>query len=324
MTPDPILQVLHGYRLAGALKAAAELDLFTAMAGGATALAIAGRAGASVRGVSILLDALQGTGLVRKSGRLYRPSPLARTFLTRGSPKSILRVMPLFAHRAIWDSFADVASAVRKGRSTLPSNAHAKDQKFWEDFADATADEARRCAAEMVRIVRPRGPMRVLDVACGSGMYGKSVADANPRAEVTYFDQPNVLRRTRRLVGRGRFLAGDLFRTDLGGPYDLVIASHILHHFSLAKSAGIVKKIARALRPGGTLVAQEFLADDARRKRTQQLLFSLVMLVWTEGGHAYSFGEMRRLLTANGFRDVRFHLPDAPGQFVTARSCTRE
>ena len=80
----------------------------------------------------------------------------------------------------------------------------------------------------------------------------------------------------------------------------------------------LTRKIARALKPGGRLVIQEFVADEGRSKKAQPLMFAVTMLVWTKAGDAYRASDYRRWLRAAGLGRVR-HLPLAmPGDLIMA------
>ncbi|MHC4607756.1 MAG: class I SAM-dependent methyltransferase [Planctomycetota bacterium] len=325
---DPIFEILGGYRLSAALWSAMQLGLFTSISKGKkTAEAIASDVGAASRGVRILLDALLITRLVTKKGSSYSLSALAKHYLVEGEPDYMGDEAFLHVHPDIWSAFATLAGAARKGGSVVEPNAQSPEQPYWEDFARRTVDAARRSAAKMMEVLRigpGAGPMKVLDVACGSGMYGVAVAEANPDAEVTLQDRADVLAHTRRNVAatdvadRVRYLEGDFFDADLGGPYDLVLISHLLRHFGKQECGKLVKRLAKAMRRGGRFLLQEFVVDDARLRRRRQLQHALMMLAWTEQGETYSFGEIRRLLIRGGFRHVEFHRLGRPAQFVTA------
>jgi C-methyltransferase len=323
LKPDPIFQLLLGYRTAAVTRAAIELDCFTAVAEGKrTAAAIAAARGGTERSIRILLDAMAaaGPGLLRKSGRRYALTPLARRYLVRTSREFVGPLLPLYGHRTMWDGFFDLPKAVRAGTSVLAKNAHASDQTFWEDFARATAGDAVPKARAMIRLLRriPAG-CAVLDLACGSGAYGATFARRIPGAEVTLLDRGNVLAVTRRLVDVPvKYLEGDLFGTDFGGPYDVVIASHVFHHFDRGECAGLARKIAGALRPGGRLVVQEFIPDEARSRKLQPLLFAVTMLVWTREGDAYALSDYRRWFADAGFRRVTRHPLEGPADVLIA------
>jgi ubiquinone/menaquinone biosynthesis C-methylase UbiE len=316
VNPEPIFDLLLAYRVAAALRTAIELDYFSALAEGqVTAPRIAKSRGGTERSVRILLDALAATApeVLKKSGSRYRLTPLSRRYLVGSSPEFVGAFIPLLSHKTMWDGFRDLPLAVRLGTSVLEKNAHAKDQTFWEDFARSTRAEAIPKAMAMLRMLKwvPPG-CEVLDLACGSGGYGGTFARCIPGAKVTLLDQPNVLAVTRTLVeGPVQFLEGDLFETPYGGPYDLVIASHVFHHFDPQQCELLASKMAGALKPGGRLVIQEFVADEKRTSRPQALLFALTMLVWTRSGDAYAYSDYRRWLRRAGLRKL-VHRPLLP------------
>jgi 2-polyprenyl-3-methyl-5-hydroxy-6-metoxy-1,4-benzoquinol methylase len=323
MNPEPIFRALLGYRQAAVVRAAIELDCFSAIAEGrSTAAAVAKSRGGTGRSVRILLDAVAAStpAVLRKKGNSYALTPVSRRFLVRSGPAYIGRLMPLYGHRRMWDGFFDLPAAVRAGRSVMEKDAHSARQDFWEDFARATAQEAAIKAARMVRLLgkTPR-PCEILDIACGSGMYGATFARRLPGAALTLFDQPNVLVQTRKIVDvPATYAEGDLFRTPFGGPYDLIISSHVLHHFNPADCLKLLRKVAAALKPGGRLVIQEFISDERRSQNVQALMFAVTMLVWTREGDAYCLSDYRKWLKQAGFRKVAFHPQEEPGDFLVA------
>jgi SAM-dependent methyltransferase len=321
MTPDLIFQALLGYRLAAVLRAAVELDYFGAIAEGKrSAKAVAAARGGTERSARMLLDALASSapGLLRKSGSGYALAPVARKYLVKGSPAYLGDLMPLYGHRHMWDAFYDLPEAVRAGTCVTASNAHSKNQEFWETFAEATFRDAVPKARKMIDLLgRPPKGLAVLDLACGSGAYGATFAGAG--ADVTLFDQANVLKRTRKLVRSNvRYAAGDLFKTPFGGPYDVILASHVFHHFDARACQVLARKIAKALKPGGRLVIQEFVADEGRSKKPQPLMFAVTMLVWTKAGDAYRVSDYRGWLRTAGLSAVRYVPLAMPGDLILA------
>jgi len=323
VNPEPIFQALLGYRTAAVVRAAIELDLFSAIAeGAATAAELAQRRGGTERSIRILLDAtaVVAPRLLRKKRDGYALTPTSRQFLVRSSRSFIGQLMPLFGHRKMWEMFYDLPAAVRAGRSVADKDAHSADQDFWEDFARATARDAVRKGRRMVELLgkKPK-PVRVLDLACGSGMYGATFAREIPGSTVTLFDQANVLAQTRKIVDvPATYLEGDLFRTGFGGPYDVIVASHVFHHFNPGDCRTLMAKIHGALAPGGRLLIQEFVPDEKRATNEQALMFAVTMLVWTREGDAYCRSDYQKWLKQSGFRKVTFHRQPEPGDFLVA------
>lgn len=320
VNPEPIFETLLAYRKAGVLRAAIELDCFSAVAAGRrTARAVAAACGGTERSVRILLDALAANvpSVLRKRGSGYALTPLARRFLVRGSPAFVGPLLPLYGHKRLWDAFHELPAAVRAGTSVAPSDAHSPKQEFWEDFARATAKDAVPKARLMIRLLGlPRG-CEILDLACGSGGYGATFAREVPGARVTLFDQKYVLAVTRKLVDVPvRYVGGDLRKAPFGGPYDAILASHVFHHFDPRECAALAGKLAAALKPGGKVLVQEFVPDERRARKAQPLMFGVTMLVWTRAGDAYRVSDYRKWFAAAGLRRLRHFPLNLPGDLL--------
>src|SRR5215813_13312760 len=84
--PVQIFDTIQGYQRAFALKAAVELDLFTAIARGSHITPdIAKACKAAERGVRILSDAMVVMGFLTKSGNRYSLTPDTAFFLDKNS-----------------------------------------------------------------------------------------------------------------------------------------------------------------------------------------------------------------------------------------------
>jgi ubiquinone/menaquinone biosynthesis C-methylase UbiE len=171
------------------------------------------------------------------------------------------------------------------------------------------------------------GPMRVLDIAAGHGLFGIEIAKQNPQARVTGLDWTPVLRVARdnaRKAGiheRYDTLPGSAFEVDFGGPYDAVLLTNFLHHFDAATCVGLLKKVRRALRPGGRAVALEFVPNEDRISPPMPAAFSLTMLTTTAAGDAYTLSELTAMYHNAGFRDVTSKpIPMSPHTIVMGRS----
>src|SRR5262245_66444507 len=82
-----VYDALTGYQRSAALKAAIDLDVFTAIGEGAdTAAALAARSGAAERGVRALCNRLVADRLLVTDRGRYRLTPTAAAFLDRRSP----------------------------------------------------------------------------------------------------------------------------------------------------------------------------------------------------------------------------------------------
>ncbi len=138
VSPDQFLNDLLGFLKTSALKAAIELNLFSAIAAEKGDLGrIANRTGASERGIRILCDYLTVHGFLEKQGGRWRLTPSTETFLTRESPAYMGTVADFLASPemiGLW--LTDSASFVRKGGS-LGLISEAPDSPIWVKFARA-------------------------------------------------------------------------------------------------------------------------------------------------------------------------------------------
>ena len=94
--PSPanfVNRIFFGYQNAAVLKAALELDVFTAIGSGTLDVAtLAAKAKASPRGIAALCDSLSVMGFLAKSSAGYALTPDAAAFLDRKSPACIAKL----------------------------------------------------------------------------------------------------------------------------------------------------------------------------------------------------------------------------------------
>jgi ubiquinone/menaquinone biosynthesis C-methylase UbiE len=167
------------------------------------------------------------------------------------------------------------------------------------------------------------GPMRVLDIAAGHGLFGIEIAKQNPQARVTGLDWAKVLEvavDNARKVGvadRYDLLPGSAFEVDFGGPYDVVLLTNFLHHFDVPTCVGLLKKVHAALRPGGRAATLEFVPNEDRVSPPMPAGFSLTMLATTAAGDAYTLSELTSMYTDAGFKAITAHpIPMSPHTVV--------
>lgn len=325
--PTPILQMLQANQATAVLKTSIDLGVFAALSGaprGAEAVATA--IGCPARATAVLLDALAVFGLAERRGATYELSPLSRAFLVPGGPTYLGDTANIFAGPLLWDAFGRLTEAVRAGGSVMPQHAEIASHPFWETFAQSSAALAFPAAGALAELLASRvsgaSKVRVLDVAAGSGIYGHTLLRRS-NVEVTFLDWPNVLPETRawgeRLgtdAARARYLPGSVFDADLGGAYDVIIASHLYHHFDPPTCQSLTRRLTSALAPGGQLCVHDFVAG-AALENPGATLFSLVMLVWTRAGKAYGQGDYETWMLESGLsRPVAHPLPGMPTSWL--------
>ena len=320
--------MLTAHQRTAALKAAIDLDVFRAVGEGpGDVSSIARHCSASERGIRILCDYLTICGVLLKSDGRYHHSPTSAIFLDPRSPSSIAEFLGNPAQR---DPSLHLAEIVRTGRTILPGKGSVEPENpIWVQFAETMAPLMAPLAAPLGSIVLEghTGPMRVLDIAAGHGLFGIEIAKQNPQAHVTGLDWAPVLRvaldNARRAGVHDRYdmLPGSAFEVDFGGPYDAVLLTNFLHHFDQPTCVGLLKKVHGVLRPGGRAATLEFVPNEDRVSPPVPAAFSLTMLTTTAAGDAYTFRELATMYQQAGFRDVTAHpIPPSPHTIVMGRT----
>src|SRR6185295_15102877 len=119
-SPQLFFQTVNAYQRTEALKAAIELEVFTAIGEGKTSAAdIASRCNASPRGIRILCDFLCIMGLLTKQGDQYGLTIDSAVFLDKQSRGYLGGVIEFMAAPKLTEGFSNFTETVRKGGTTL-------------------------------------------------------------------------------------------------------------------------------------------------------------------------------------------------------------
>lgn len=324
-----VFDALTSYQRTAALKAAIELDVFSAIGGGAATLpALVARLGAPVRGLRALCSRLVVDRFLSFDGERYGLSPAAEMFLDRRSPIYAGSAVSFITSPHIVEGFTRLTEAVRRGGTAVGAeNALAPEHPVWVEFARAMAPLAHFTARLVANLLDARAgtPWKVLDIAAGHGMFGIALLEENPRAEVVALDWANVLavasENAAKAGVQARFATrpGSAFEVDWGTGYDLVLLPNFLHHFDEAGCREILRRTQRALAPGGRVVIVEFVPNEDRVTPPEAAAFALTMLAATPGGDAYTFAEYEGMLRTTGFANAALHeLVPSPNRAIVA------
>jgi SAM-dependent methyltransferase len=296
-------ELVDRYSLDHAYDLALALGVERALAGGASADAVAQRLGTAPgfrSALGWLLDRLATDGALE-----IEPGPPPRYRLARGlatGEVAELRTIGLALdpeiHRTLdlLDAAAAAWPAVASGRSTGEQELFAMGHiGLWIAYfhnANASYGISNRIAAiAAVNRLRPGGGLRLLEVGAGAGSAAEALLEELERrgrlADLERYDvtepSPFFRRRAERELKarfRGaplRFAAADvdlpLETQGLEGPYDLVLGVNVLH---VARDLGAaLRRIRAALAPDGWLVAGECLRLFPGQAVPAELVFQL-------------------------------------------------
>ena len=329
--PSPLLffQTINAFQRTEALKAAIELEVFTAIGeGNTTAAEIAKRCQTSERGMRILCDFLTIMGMLTKQDNRYALTLDSATFLDKRSPAYLGGAVEFLAAPELTEGSRNIADAVRKGGTPVENEGTvAPDNPIWVKFARGMAPMMMMPSQLIAKLVDPKADrkLKVLDIAAGHGLFGIAFAKNNPQAEITAVDWRAVLQVAKEnaqkagVADRYHTKEGSAFDVDFGSGYDLVLLTNFLHHFDPPTCETLLRKVHAALADGGRAVALEFVPNEDRVTPPEAAGFSMMMLAGTPSGDAYTFSELERMFANAGFSRSTIHpLPPTIQQVIVS------
>lgn len=324
--PERIFQALVGFQQTAAMRAAIELDIFTAIAeGNDTPASIAARCKCAEKGARVLCDYLTIHNFLSKANGRYSLTPESQIFLVRTSPAYMGGVANFLARGSIIEAFQNFTENVRKGGTTMPDEGSmTPEHPMWEDFARSMVAMMRPPAEAIAQLAGAGGPLKVLDIAAGHGIFGTTIALRNPQAEIYAVDWKNVLAiaeknaKDANVAERYHLIPGSAFDVDFGADYDVVLLTNFLHHFDPPTNEQLLRKVHAALKSGGRAITLEFVPNEDRVSPPMAAAFSMMMLGSTEAGDAYTFAELDSMFRHAGFARSEAH-PAPPGTIIVSQ-----
>jgi len=320
--PDDLNDMIRGFMPSRAVLTALELDVFTAVGGGASAENVAHKIHADSRATEMLLNALVSLKLLDKKDGTFFKTPVSARFFSEDSRDNARPALTHTAH--LWHRWSRLTECVRAGKSV--------ERRDHEDgwvtaFIAAMDRNAKERAGAVVKAIGSTGITRMLDLGGGSGAYSIAFARAIPELKSEILDQSDVIAlaqeyiRKAGLTDRITTRVGDMLRDPLGENYDLILVSAICHMFAPDENRELFHRIYDALAPRGQVVVQDFILEPSKTAPRVAALFALNMLVGTRAGSSYSEPEYASWLQSAGFSDVRrVRLPGPTGLMIGVRA----
>ena len=315
ITPDSLAEAALSFQKSRVLLSAYELGIFTVLGKDKKSSSeVANALGTAGRATDRLMNALCAMGLLNKKSGQFANTPPSLKFLVKDSPDYIKGLMHC-VH--MWDTWSGLTQAVRHGRNASIRAIDERGEEWLSPFIAAMHERACKNAPAVIKLLDLSAVKRVLDVGGGSGVYSMAFARARKEISATVFDLPNVIALTRGyveaqgLADRVDMVSGDYNVNEFGGGFDLAFLSAIIHINSPEQNETLVGKAARALKPGGQVVIQDFIMNEDRVHPAYGAVFALNMLVATESGDTYTEFELRQWLNESGLvritrKDTRF------------------
>lgn len=316
LSPQSIFEILNGHQRTATLKAAIEVELFTAIQeGNHLVVPLAKRCQASERGIRMLADTVTMLGLLRKDATGYHLTPESEKFLVKSSPAYLGGVAEFMLAPPLYDGFRRLTEAVRTGKTALDDQGTtAEEHPEWITFARAMVPMMMPSAKWIAEyLASQQGSVKkVLDIAAGHGIFGIEIAKRFPEANIVAVDWPNVLEVAREqaqaagVQNRYGTLPGNAFEVEYEGGYDVILLTNFLHHFDPSTCEDLLRKLYPALNDRGRVITLEFVPNEDRVSPASAD-FVLVMLATTPAGDAYTFKELKGMFGNAGFGQSEIH-----------------
>ena len=140
----------------------------------------------------------------------------------------------------------------------------------------------------------------LLDLGGGHGRYAKTLADLGHT--VTLYDVPEVIDLAKQRHGDAlHYLGGDFLIDSLGGPWDGIFVSNVLHGLGETDNRALLARLHAALKPQGKLIIKDMFLEQSGGTPDGAAAFALNMLFFTEAGQSYAVETV-----ATWCRDVGF------------------
>ena len=299
-----------------ACTVADELGIFRALSdAGLTTDQLAGQLGLEPRALGLLLAALASSELLEKREGKWRALPPARTWLHPDGEGYWGGF--LIGYRERNPLHAQLLEAMRTGKRPDSFNTGAPEWERGEMSAEAAERIAWFMHAHSMAPARGAAAQAVfgevahlMDVGCGSGVYGIEIARAHPGLKVTLLDLEAMATEAGNYVERAGMgervgtAACNMFTEDWPTGADAHFFANVFHDWSVETNQLLAGKSFEALPSGGRIFLSEILMDDDLAGPWQAASFSLLMLIGTLGKQ-YSLPEFRAILESAGFADVQ-------------------
>lgn len=312
MNFSQLMGLASGHVEARIVQSAVELRIFDALrAEPKTAGALAQLLKLETQATELLLNALTALDLLEKEADLFSLADVAQQYLVRSSPHYVGAMVQFDA--ALWSCWEKLSQALRSGKPVRAPNMYQDDPAETDTFINGMDSlvKARGDADVLATAIDWNGVHTMLDVGSGPATYPIVLCRRFTNLKAAILDLPATLTITERFVrdaamtSRIELIAGDYRSDPIPGSYDVIFLSNIIHGENVERNAALVSKLAAHLSSTGRLIIKDHILEDNRANPPVGAIFSLLMLLTTDGGRCYSLSEITAWMNRGGLNQVR-------------------
>ena len=307
-----LMSLASGHAEARILQTAVSLGIFESLENGSKdAATVAQELQLEQKATELLLDALAALSILQKTAQQFSLGEAAARHLLRSSPRYVGGMIAF--EDLSWQSWAKLPEAIRTGRPARPANMYQEEPEETEIFINAMDSlvKARGDADAVIDALDWTDVGGLLDVGSGPGTYPISLCRRFSDLRATIVDVPGTLQITERyvraagLLDRISLIAADYRKDPIPGSYDAIFLSNIIHGEDAGQNRRLLCRLAPRLKPSGRIIVKDHILDEGRAHPAVGAIFSLLMLLTTDGGRCYSFGEIKDWMERAGLLRVQ-------------------
>jgi hypothetical protein len=310
VVPMPGGQAMYGLTAGRVVGMGQQLGIFGRLLhGSATAGRLAEELELQVTGTRLLCENLAGLDILDQDGHTFALATRARKWL---DPASDSYIGTWIEHTVTyWEWYGEMGRIVRDGGSFEIHREPAEDEEYWRVYITGQYELARLSAREVAKAIRlaPK-PAALLDVAGGHGWFSAELCRRHETLHATVLDLPGSARVGRDIIARAgmsdrvEHRDGDMFESDLGGPYDGALVFDIAHHLSGEQMVTLLGRVRAAMKPGATLAVLDMFRSDGKRQRASAAAIGMLFHL-TSGADLHSPAELAGYMREAGFSEPK-------------------
>lgn len=279
---------------------------------------LAGKTGASERGLEVLLDTLEPLGYVKQKNGRYHLTSAAR----RSLPIDMLKDMaPFFKTQMM--AYADVGRAIREApEEGIFGWEQVQSGEVGRSYQTSMRWLASQSVDEVVgKVDLPDGARRMLDVGGSHGLYTVAFCRKYPNLQGTVLDWEigleaagETLKQNPDVADRIELVERDFEREELPSGYDFAFLGNIIHGITPQGNRSLFAKLNRATTRIGTVGILDQFAGVSGSSFAQGVAaligFNLFLF---SGGRSYPLDTVKQTLAEQGFPNASQKSLKQPG-----------
>ncbi|MHA1108473.1 MAG: methyltransferase, partial [Alphaproteobacteria bacterium] len=302
---EPIDRISRAGFTPMAVRAALQLDIFTALADGPmSAAGLADALGVKPRRLEMLLYQLVIAEFIELDGDQFANTPMTGHYFVHGSPAYLGNIHGAWTEQ--WTAMMNSADSIRTDIPQAKLDFAGMSEKELGGFLRGL--HGMTIAAGRTLSTEPgiAEAQRMVDVGGGSGGIAIALCQLHSQLSATIIDLPSVVPIAREMIAEAglesRVTAetANILEKPLEGPYDIATARALFQVMSEEQCREAAKNIAAALPVGGMFYIVGHICDDSRLGPEMAAGLNMMFLNVFDDGRAYTESQYRDWLTEAG------------------------